>query len=117
MGSGFQLRRVTMWIDRQRFATRVDQNDDLAKQADVPLGPATLQGGEHDVRVEADYQGNGYGVFSYLKKYRFTARLAYRLDLPDARPRKITCTGYEAGGPTTPLEERPQIRCEATASP
>jgi len=116
IGNSFQLRRVTMSIDGQPFASRVDNNDDLASQLEIKLGVATLQAGEHDVSVEAEFQGNGYGVFAYLKGYRFKARLAYRLDVTDARPRRINCTAYEKGGPTTPLEERPQIRCETTTS-
>jgi len=112
MGTSFQLRRVAMAIDGQPFASR-DVADGVTE---VLLGVATLRGGDHDVLVEAEYQGNGYGVFAYLKKYRFKARLAYRLELPDARPRRIRCVGFEKGGPTTPLEERPQIRCEAAAS-
>ncbi len=116
MGNSFRLRRVAMAIDGQPFATRVDNNDDLAGAAEVPLGVATLPSGEHDVVVEADLQGNGFGVFSYLKKYRFKARLAYRLDVSDARPLRVRCTAYEGGGPTTPLEERPQIRCEKTST-
>ena len=114
-GNSFQLRAVAMYIDDQPFATRVDHNDDLAKASELPLGVAALRAGEHNIAVEAEYQGNGYGVFAYLKKYRFKAKLAYRLELPDARPRRIRCVGYEQGGPTTPLEERPQIRCEASA--
>jgi len=106
MGSSFKLRRVSMSFDGQPFANGLEGK----------LGVATLQGGDHDVLVEAEYQGNGYGVFSYLNGYRFKARLAYRLELPDARPRTIRCVGYEKGGPTTPLEERPQIRCETTAT-
>lgn len=111
-GSSFLLRRVSMTIDSQPFATRTVSDG----VQEVRLGVTTLAGGEHDVLVEADYQGNGYGVFAYLKEYRFKARLAYRLDLPDVRPRRIRCIGFEAGGPTTPLEERPQIRCEMTQS-
>lgn len=114
-GNSFLLRRVAMAIDGQPFATHTIADGDPAA-TEQRLGVATLAGGEHDVVVEADYQGNGYGVFAYLKGYRFKARLAYHLELPDARPRRIRCIGYEAGGPTTPLEERPQIRCELTPS-
>jgi hypothetical protein len=80
----------------------------------VPLGAASMQGGSHTVSVEAEYQGNGYGVFAYLKQYHFKARLRVGLELPDERPRRIRCIGFEKGGPTTPLEERPQIRCETS---
>jgi hypothetical protein len=98
MSSSFELQQVAMTVDGQP----------------LPFGAATLKGGSHDVNVEADYRGNGYGVFAYLKQYRFKARLRYRLELPDARPRRIRCVGFEKGGPTTPLEERPQIRCETS---
>ncbi len=111
MGKSFRLRRLAMWIDGQSVATR--GGEDLAEQAMLKLGAVTLGGGAHEIAVEAEYQGHGYGVFSYLSGYRFKARTRTTLDLRDPRTRELRCTGYEQGGPTTPLEERPQIRCAA----
>jgi hypothetical protein len=110
MGASFKLRRVTLTIDK----TVVTRNQ-LDNPREVGLGAISLSGGEHDLTIETDYQGHGYGVFSYLSNYRFKAHHHHVLELPDARPRRIRCIGYEAGGPTTPIDERAQIRCETTA--
>lgn len=110
MGASFRLLRVTMWIDGQQVATHAAEGE----AADFALGNASVGGGDHELAVQADYQGNGYGVFSYLKGYRFKAFARYPIELPDARSRVLRCIGYEKGGATTPLEERPQIRCETT---
>ena len=110
MSASFLLLRVTMWIDGQQVATQVAEGGAI----DVALGTVAVRGGVHELAVQADYQGNGYGVFSYLKGYRFKAFARYPIELPDPRPRRLRCFGYEKGGATTPLEERPQIRCETT---
>jgi hypothetical protein len=57
-----------------------------------------------------EYRGHGYGIFSYLKGYRFRVRSNYSFTAPEGKAITIRVVGYEKGGPTAPLEERPAIR-------
>lgn len=99
----------------------VDGNDVFARESEQSL-PATLCAthglagpGEHEIRVVARYRGHGAGVFSYLNGYQFTATGETRVEIPpDAYGLVVQSAGYEGGGPTTPLEERPQISFTVT---
>ena len=82
------------WVGRQRFVV-----------SETDLGP-----GSHELGVFLNLRGEGHGVFSYLRGYRFQVRSSERFDL-DA-PMVIKVIGHERGGPTTDLEERPAVRYE-----
>ncbi len=60
--------------------------------------------------MNLEYRGHGYGIFSYLKGYRFRVRSSYTFSAPEGKAITIRVVGYEKGGPTAPLEERPAIR-------
>ena len=61
--------------------------------------------------MKLEYRGHGYGIFSYLKGYRFKVQLEPHVHgAPKARATTLRVVGYEKGGPTAPLEERPAIR-------
>ena len=60
--------------------------------------------------MNLEYRGNGYGIFSYLKGYRFKVRSSYSFTAPEGRMVALRVIAYEKGGPTAPLEERPAIR-------
>ncbi|MCA9602180.1 MAG: dihydrolipoamide acetyltransferase, partial [Myxococcales bacterium] len=66
--------------------------------------------GEHTLTVNLEYQGYGHGVFTYLKGYRFKVKSSHTFTVPEGRSGTIRVVGYEKGGPTAPLEERPAVR-------
>jgi len=70
----------------------------------------TVPAGEHEVEVHARYRGEGHGIFSYLKGYKFDVKSSYEFSAPPHRTIALTAVCYERGGPTTELSERPAIR-------
>ncbi|MFI5298004.1 MAG: dihydrolipoamide acetyltransferase, partial [Polyangiales bacterium] len=52
----------------------------------------------------------GYGIFSYLQGYKFEVRSSRSFTAMEGKTISLRVIGYEQGGPTTPLEERPAIR-------
>ncbi|MCA9583231.1 MAG: dihydrolipoamide acetyltransferase, partial [Myxococcales bacterium] len=78
------------------------------EQFDVYNG--SIVPGEHTLTVNLEYRGHGHGVFTYLKGYRFKVRSNYSFNAPEGRSVTVKVVGYEKGGPTAPLEERPAIR-------
>lgn len=61
------------------------------------------------VSVTTTYRGHGYGVFSYLSKYTFTARGETPFTVEPGRVTEIVAIGYERERPAGPLEDRPAI--------
>jgi hypothetical protein len=56
------------------------------------------------------YRGHGYGIFSYLRGYSFKTRSSRSFSVNEGKAMKLEVVGYEKGGVTTPLEDRPDVR-------
>ena len=63
----------------------------------------------------AVYRGHGYGVFKYLNKYTFTVRSSHTFTAQEGKATRIEAVGFEKGGKTTRLEDRPAIDFKVTA--
>jgi hypothetical protein len=66
--------------------------------------------GDHTLSVVLQYRGHGYGIFSYLKGYSFKVRSSRTFTVGEGKAIKLEVIGYEKGGVTTALEERPAVR-------
>lgn len=119
MGSSFRLIKLVYTLDGTQVFVRTDETaEDLykTKAFDVFAGP--IAPGNHTLAVAATYRGHGYGVFEYLSKYTFTARGNSTFIAGEGKLSKVDCRGFEKGGATTPLENRPAVDCKVTqASP
>lgn len=119
MGSSFRLIKLVYTLDGTQVFVRTDETaEDMykTKAFDVFAGP--IAPGNHTLAVTATYRGHGYGVFEYLTKYTFTARGNSAFVAGEGKLSKVDCRGFEKGGASTPLENRPAVDCKVTqASP
>jgi hypothetical protein len=114
MGSTFRLMRASYALDGATIATRTDDNGSLAEQTGFSVYNGRVASGEHTLTVSLEYQGNGYGIFSYIRGYTFRARSVQTFTVPEARALRLVVVGYERGGATVAIEERPAIRYAQT---
>jgi hypothetical protein len=110
MSSAFRLKRIVALYDGAPLATKTDERDQIGDQKEIPLYAELVQPGDHTLQVLLEYQGNGYGIFSYLKGYKFEVRSSRSFTAIEGKTIQLRVIGYEQGGPTTPLEERPAVR-------
>ncbi len=110
MGSTFRLVRASYSLDGAAIATRADDNGSLADLQSFAVYNGRVAQGEHTLTVSLEYQGNGYGIFSYIRGYTFRARSVQNFTVPEGRALRLTVVGYERGGATAAVEERPAIR-------
>ena len=110
MSSAFRLKRIVALYDGAPLATKTDERDTIGDQKEIPLYAELVQPGDHTLQVLLEYQGNGYGIFSYLKGYKFEVRSSRSFTAIEGKTLSLRVVGYEQGGPTTPLEERPAVR-------
>ncbi|MBJ81010.1 MAG: dihydrolipoamide acetyltransferase [Myxococcales bacterium] len=111
MGSSFRLWRIQYALDGAPIFKRVDTGDGaLSEQEDIEIFNGSIAPGNHKVSVFMEYKGHGYGIFSYLKDYRFKLRSSYTFDAEPGKITKVRIVGYEKGGITTELKDRPSIR-------
>jgi hypothetical protein len=109
MGGSFRLVKVLYALDGTQIYSKADDTGKLdeLKTFDVLSGP--IAPGNHTLSVLIVYRGWGFGVFEYLKKYKFTVRSSHTFTVAEGKLTDITVVGYERGGATTPMEKRPAV--------
>ena len=116
MGTSYRLVQLIYALDGTTIFTRKDDSGAMheTKNFDILSGPITP--GSHTLSVMAIYRGHGYGVFRYLKKYKFTVKSSHTFTVDEGKGLTIRVIGYERGGTTTPLEDRPALDFQVTAA-
>ncbi|MFW6067673.1 MAG: hypothetical protein ACOC97_04985 [Myxococcota bacterium] len=110
MSSSYKLVKAVYALDGAPIFNRADEEGGLGDRKEFQVYDGSIVPGEHTLTVNLEYRGHGYGIFSYLKGYRFRVRSNYSFTAPEGRAVSLRVVGYEKGGPTAPLEERPAIR-------
>jgi hypothetical protein len=117
MSSAFQMTRALFVIDGQVQYNRGDDSGALADQKDIPIYSGSVPPGDHTIQVALTFQGNGYGVFSYLRGYKFEVKSSHAFTAVEGKTITITATAFEKGGVTTPLEQRPTVEWQEKLQP
>ncbi len=110
MGSSFVLESVAYALDGAPIYTKADQDGDLDKREEFEIFNGRIVPGNHQVSVKLSYRGHGYGVFSYLEGYKFKVQSSYTFNAESGKSTSIKIVGFEKGGFTTELKERPAVR-------
>jgi hypothetical protein len=110
MGGSFKLVKATFLLDGGPIFNKSDEGGSLADRDLINLFDGPVMPGDHTLSVVLHYKGHGYGIFSYLKGYSFKTRSSRTFTVNEGKALKLEIVGYEKGGVTTPLEERPDIR-------
>jgi len=110
MSQSYKLVRVAYALDGAPIFTKADEEGTLGEQTEFEVYNGSIVPGEHTLTVNLEYRGHGFGVFAYLKGYRFNVRSTYTFAVPEGRVSTVHVVAYEQGGPATPLEERPAVR-------
>jgi len=110
MGNSYKLVKVTYALDGAPIFNKADEEGSLGDQEEFDIYNGSIVPGEHTLTVKLEYRGHGYGIFSYLKGYRFKVSSSHTFTAPEGKALTLNVVGYEKGGPTSPLEERPAVR-------
>jgi hypothetical protein len=110
MSNAFRVVRVLVVLDGAVQYNKQDDTGALAAQQQIPVFSGAIPPGDHTVQVLVQLRGHGYGVFSYLRGYRFEVKSSHSFTVSEGKTLKLTAAVYEKGGVTTPLEQRPAIR-------
>ncbi len=116
MGSSFVLESVAYALDGAPIFTKVDVGGDLDKREEFEIFNGRIVPGQHQIAVRLVYRGNGYGVFSYLEGYKFKVQSSYTLNAEGGKVTTVRVVGFEKGGITTDLKDRPAVRYDIEVS-
>jgi hypothetical protein len=109
MGSSFRLVKAAYALDGVQIYSKSDDSGRLADMPEFEIYNGAIQPGSHTLTVVLLYQGNGFGVFSYLKGYKFTAKSSQSFVAAESKTTSITVVGYEKGNMTTQLSDKPAV--------
>lgn len=109
MSGAFKLRRLVVVLDGAVQYNKLDDADSLALLKEIPVFSGPLPRGDHTVEVVIEWRGNGFGVFSYLKGYKFKSKSRRSFTVPGGKKLELDIIAWERGGVTTPLEKRPAV--------
>jgi hypothetical protein len=107
MGSSFRLTKAAFALDGVQIAAKSEGG--LADMQEFDVYNGAIQPGSHTLSVALTYQGNGFGVFSYLKGYKFNVKSSHTFVAGESKTTNITVVGYEKGNITTQLSDKPAI--------
>jgi hypothetical protein len=110
MGNSYKLVKVLYALDGAPILNKADEEGGIGEGEPFDVYNGSIVPGEHTLTVQLEYRGHGYGIFSYLKGYRFKVSSSHTFTAPEGKGATLRIVGYEKGGPTAPLEERPAVR-------
>jgi hypothetical protein len=116
MGSSFVLESVAYALDGAPIFTKVNEDGDLDKHDEFEIFNGRIVPGQHQIAVRLVYRGNGYGVFSYLEGYKFKVQSSYTFNAEATKVTTVHVVGFEKGGLTTDLKDRPAVRYDIEVS-
>jgi hypothetical protein len=110
LSGAFRIERLLVVLDGAVQYNKQDTSASLAKQDEFPVFSGSVPPGDHTLQVLVRLRGHGYGVFSYLRGYKFEVKSAHSFTVTEGKTIEINIIVWEKGGVTTPLEQRPAIR-------
>ncbi len=116
MGNSFRLIKLVYALDGTQIYARTDNSGALHTDKPIEILTSPIAPGSHTISVLALYRGNGYGVFKYLNKYKFTVRSSHTFTATEGKETAIRVVGFEKGGMSTPLPKRPAIDFKVTVT-
>ena len=109
MGSSFRLVKAAYALDGVQIYSKSDDTGRLAEMGEFEIYNGAIQPGSHTLTVVLQYQGNGFGVFSYLKGYKFNVKSSHTFVAGESKTTNISVVGFEKGNITTQLSDKPAV--------
>jgi hypothetical protein len=112
LSSAFRVTGATFVLDGavQYNKTDESENSALAAQKEIPVFSGSIPPGDHTLQIVLRLRGHGYGVFSYLRGYKFQVPSSHTFTITEGKTLKLDVVAWEKGDVTTALEQRPSIR-------
>jgi hypothetical protein len=112
LSSAFRVTGATFVLDGavQYNKTDESENSALAAQKEIPVFSGSIPPGDHTLQIVLRLRGHGYGVFSYLRGYKFQVPSSHTFTITEGKTIKLDVVAWEKGDVTTALEQRPSIR-------
>ena len=113
MGGAFILESAAYALDGAPIFTKIDMGDgSLGEQEEIEIFNGRILPGQHQIVVQLQFRGHGFGVFKYLEGYKFKVQSSHTFDAEPGRVTHLKIVAFEQGNFTTDMKDRPAIRYE-----
>ena len=112
MGSSFYLESATYALDGAPIYSKTDVDGDLDRREEFEVFNGRLAPGRHQLSVQLVFRGSGFGLFSYMRDYKFKQSSAHSIDAEPGKVITVKVVALEKGGLTSELKDRLDIRYE-----
>lgn len=109
MGSQFRLTKIAVVLDGAQVYAKTDDSGALDQEDELTVLDGNIVPGPHTITVELEYQGQGFGIFSYLNGYTFEARSSHNFTAPENGALRLMSSGFEKGNISTEMRDRPSV--------
>ncbi|MDA3863795.1 MAG: hypothetical protein PF689_08015 [Deltaproteobacteria bacterium] len=119
MGGVFRMVRLRYFLDGKLIQSlSADNSKDkaLLSRKKIKILTDHVSSGNKRVRVFITYKGNGYGIFQYVKNWKWEVHNTYTFAVEPGKMHLLEVIGKEKGGMTTPLNDRPVIKFKLKSS-
>lgn len=116
LSNAFRLTGVVFVLDGVVQYNRQDDSEAglLDSRREIPIFSGSIPPGDHTLQVVLRVRGHGYGVFSYLRGYKFDLKSSHSFTVAEGKTVSLETVAWEKGDVTTPLEQRPAVRHESS---
>lgn len=116
MGSSFRLLAYRYLLDGKQLEAKSDLSGKASEKGTRSIYAGPALDGVHILTVEYVYRGHGFGVFSYLRGYRYRIRSSYRFKVTVGTGTTVRVIPFERGSAFTPLKQRLSVKYEKKTS-
>lgn len=116
MGNRFELVRLAFVIDGKSTERRANRDGSLSGKESIEFYNGAMGPGPHELLVQLEYKGKS-SVFSYFNNYTFTLQQRCKFSVDEGMQTTVDLVAFQGGNITTPVDERPEIRCDVAKAP
>jgi len=109
MSPDFKLVEATFSLDGAPIYKKSD-DDGIMFDKEIGIYDGAILPGDHKLSVTLVFRGHGYGILSYLSKYKFKVRSSHSFSVKQGKGIQLTVIGFEKGDVNTKLEDRPAVK-------
>jgi hypothetical protein len=116
LGSSYVITGIVYVLDGTPIYTKVDESGALGTRDEFVILDSRVLPGPHQLAVQYDLRGHGFGIFSYLEELRLTLRKSLSFNVEPGKVTRITGAAFEKGPITLEFKDRPDINFEQTVT-
>lgn len=115
MGAGYTVEEVRYFLDGKNVYARNLVQSGQTGERELMVYEQPVPAGPHNLQVQINLRGNGFGVFSYLQSYSFKLQSSYTFNVDDGQQTTVKVVADEKGGMWKTFVDRPNVEYEESA--